>query len=77
MSTNLLAFLLALVQEVVVYLHGDSLGAQGIIILHQLVRLIITLGQLHRARRVLVNLRDVLGVEKISEGLSETGTWVT
>ena len=73
----LLAFLLALVQEVVVNLRSDSLRTQEIVILHQLVRLIVTLGQVHRARSVSINIRDILGVEEICEGLPETRTGMT
>ena len=55
----LVAFLLALVQEVVVNLRNDSLRPQGIIILRQLVRLIVTLGQVHRASSVGIRNRVV------------------
>ena len=76
-TTNLLAFLLALVQEVVVNLRNDSLRSQGIIILRQLVRLIITLGQVHRASSVGISIGDILRVEEICKGLPETRTGVT
>ena len=67
---NLLALLLALVQEVVVNLRGDCLGTQGIILLDQRVRLLVPLWQLHRARAVLLLLGDLLGVEQVREWLS-------